>query len=555
MKNFAKKTICLLLVLTMMAGLGIGAFAAKAKEKVYDYDKYMCIGDSIAAGCGLTKSGEETVFDQNAENFAYVYSEQYMNLGHNYAVVPKAYHSLVAKTIDAELLQCARSGMRAVELRYWLEGVFNDFDKTCSWDNTYFDIDGNGFTLADLDAINKSVKYTQRIKEADLISINLGSNDVFSVTFGAVLGKLLTENSDPALDKVREYLESTGDIGGAFVKLVDVYQTIGKIADLVKSLVESLNKTYIQYATNYNAVMKKIYKLNPDVTVVNVGVFNPLRYVRFSSTSDVDVSFIAEGIVAEMNALLKSYELKYDNCYYAAVPNTETYFQCYEDPLFWQYFTLKVHPTIAGHEYMAKQIVSVLPSHEKTDEPSQTTNVKLPFTDVPKKYWAYDDIYYVYENGLMTGMTKTTFEPESNMTRAQLATVLYRMADKPDVKGMKEPFTDVTKKHWAYDAIVWAYNEGIIKGYDAKTFGPDDSVSRAQAVTMLYRYAGSPSVKGDLSNYKDSKDIGKSYKNAVIWAGKNKIVNGYPDGTFRPNEKMTRAQLAAVLARYCQNNK
>ena len=120
---------------------------------------------------------------------------------------------------------------------------------------------------------------------------------------------------------------------------------------------------------------------------------------------------------------------------------------------------------------------------------------------------------------------------------------------------MKEPFTDVTKKHWAYDAIVWAYNEGIIKGYDGKTFGPDDSVSRAQTVTMLYRFAGSPSVKGSLSDYKDSKDIGKSYKNAVIWASKNKIVNGYPDGTFRPNEMMTRAQLAAVLTRYCQNNK
>lgn len=559
MKKTGKKLICMLLAVLMLASVGVGAFADKGKD--YGYDKYMCIGDSIAAGCALTKSGEETVFDQNSDNFAYVYSEQYIYLGHNYAVVPKAYHSLVSDRIGAELLQCARSGMRAVELRYWLDGVYNDFDETCSWDNTYYDIDGNGFTLKDLDAFNKYINYPEKIKEADIISINLGSNDVFSFTFGIVMRQLTANTTDPNLEKIKEYFESTGDAGAAFLKLLDLYQTMGKIGDLVKVLVKGFNDTYKQYAENYNAVMKKIYELNPDVTVVNVGVFNPLRYVRFSSQLDVDVSFIMAGIVGQMNALLKGYQSKYDNCYFADVSNTETYYQCYEDPLFWQYFTLKVHPTIAGHEYMTNQIVSVIPVKERAPEvtpaPQETTKPegeknKLPFKDVSKNYWAYDEIAYVYDNDIMLGKTATTFDPEGDMTRAQFATVLYRLAGKPDVSGKTEPFKDVAKKYWARDAIIWAYNEGIIKGYDDTTFGPDDGINRAQLVTMLYRYNGAPKVKGNLNDFKDCGDLNKDYKTAIIWATKNGIVNGYSDNTFRPYKITSRAELAAILARYMQ---
>ena len=360
MKNNAKRVLCLLLAITMLASLGVCAFADDT-QKHYDYDKYMSIGDSIAAGCALTKDGSETYFDQNSDNYAYVYSEQYIYLGHNYAVVPKAYHSLVANALGAELLQCARSGMRGVELRYWLDGVYNDYDETCSWDNTYFDVDGNGFTISDLDAFNAYINYPEKVKEADIISINIGSNDVFSFTFGVVLKQLTADSSDPTLTAIKEYFEKTGNLGAAFGKLIDAYQTMGKTTELITVLTSTFNTTYKQYENNYNAIMSKIFELNPGVTVVNVGVFNPLRYVRFSSENETDISFVMQGIVSKMNNLLKVYQKKYDNCFYADVTDTETYYQCYEDPLFWQYFTLKVHPTIAGHQYMAQQIMNVVP--------------------------------------------------------------------------------------------------------------------------------------------------------------------------------------------------
>lgn len=533
-----------MLAVTMLASLGAIAFADNEKSNCYDYDKYMCIGDSIAAGCALTKDGSETYFDQNSENYAYVYSEEYIYLGHNYAVVPKAYHTLVSDALGAELLQCARSGMRGVELRYWLEGIFNDYDETCSWDNTYFDVDANGFTIEDLDAFNAYINYPEKIKEADVISINIGSNDVFSFTFGVVLRQLTADTSDPALNEIKAYLESTGNLGAAFGKLVDTYQSMGKIAELLSVLLDALNTTYNQYEENYNAIMEKIYELNPDVTVINVGVFNPLRYVRFNSENDTDISFIANGIVNKMNNLLKTYQSKYDNCYYADVTDTETYYQSYDDPLFWQYFTLKVHPTIAGHQYMAQQILNVIP---KT----------LPFEDVKAGDWCFNDVLYCYENGLMKGVTETTFAPNATMTRGMVATVLYRMAGSPDVSGMSHPFKDLAAGRYCTDAVIWAYNTGIIQGYSNNTFKPDQLITREQLATMLYRYAcefgyANPAEKNSMAllQFIDRGSVSAFAKPAMRWAVANGIMNGKTVVTLVPQGDATRAQCATMLARF-----
>ncbi|MDO4816170.1 MAG: S-layer homology domain-containing protein [Bacillota bacterium] len=544
MRRTVKSILCLVLAIVMLASMGAIAFADNEKSSSYDYEKYMCIGDSIAAGCALTKDGSETYFDQNSENYAYVYSEAYIYLGHNYAVVPKAYHTLVADALGAELLQCARSGMRGVELRYWLEGVFNDYDETCSWDNTYFDVDANGFTLEDLDAFNAYINYPEKIKEADVISINIGSNDVFSFTFGVVLKQLTADTSDPTLNEIKAYFESTGNLGVAFGKLVDTYQSMGKIADLLSVLLDTLNTTYNQYEENYNAIMEKIYELNPDAVVINVGVFNPLRYVRFNSENDTDISFIANGIVNKMNNLLKNYQSKYNNCHYADVTETETYYQSYDDPLFWQYFTLKVHPTIAGHQYMAQQILNVIP---KT----------LPFEDVKAGDWCFDDVLYCYENGLMKGVTETAFDPNATMTRGMVATVLYRMAGSPDVSGMSHPFKDLAAGRYCTDAVIWAYNTGVIQGYSDNTFKPDQLITREQLTTMIYRYAclngyADPADKNSLALLKfvDRGSVSEFAKPAMRWAVANGIVNGKTAVKLVPQGDATRAQCATMLARF-----
>lgn len=355
-----KKTLSIVLCVVMLFALTVPAFAASGKN-YYDYENYMCVGDSIAAGCGLARDGKPTNFDQNAEDYTKVYSNNYIYLGYDFAAAPNAYHSLVANELGANLLQCARSGLRAVELRYMLEGTYNDYDKDCIWGNTYFDTDGNGFTTADLDALNAYVKYSDKIKQADLISINVGSNDVFSFALNVVLRELTKDTSDPVLNAIKEYLEKTGNIGAAFGKLIDAYQSMGKIADLATALTTTMNKAYMQFTVNYAAVIERIYEINPDITIVGVGVYNPFDGFRLSADSNLDLSGIASPVVAAINAHIASYKLKYSNFCYADVVGTQTYPMSYDDHYFWEYFSLKVHPDIEGYQFMAKQILDALP--------------------------------------------------------------------------------------------------------------------------------------------------------------------------------------------------
>ena len=355
-----KKTLSIVLCVVMLFALTVPAFAASGKN-YYDYENYMCVGDSIAAGCGLARDGKPTNFDQNAEDYTKVYSNEYIYLGYDFAAAPNAYHSLVAKELGANLLQCARSGLRAVELRYMLDGTYNDYDKDRIWGNTYFDTDGNGFTTADLDALNAYVKYPDKIKQADLISINVGSNDVFSFALNVVLRELTKDTSDPTLNAIKEYLEKTGNIGVAFGKLIDAYQSMGKIADLATALTTTMNKAYMQFTVNYAAVIERIYEINPDITIVGVGVYNPFDGFRLSADSNLDLSGIASPVVAAINAHIASYKLKYSNFCYADVVGTQTYPMSYDDHYFWEYFSLKVHPDIEGYQFMAKQILDALP--------------------------------------------------------------------------------------------------------------------------------------------------------------------------------------------------
>ncbi len=136
---------------------------------------------------------------------------------------------------------------------------------------------------------------------------------------------------------------------------------MGKIADLASTLTTALNKAYNQFTVNYKAVIEKIYELNPDVTIVAVGVFNPFENISLSADSQLDLSGIAAPIVTAINTYISGMKLICDNYYYADVVGTQTYPMSFDDNYFWQYFTVKVHPDIAGHKFIAQQILDALP--------------------------------------------------------------------------------------------------------------------------------------------------------------------------------------------------
>ena len=182
---------------------------------------------------------------------------------------------------------------------------------------------------------------------------------------------------------------------------------------------------------------------------------------------------------------------------------------------------------------------------------------ELPFTDVRGDDWFYDDVAYVYENGLMNGTSETTFSPYISTTRGMIVTILYRMEGRPAVLEAC-PFTDVKAGAYYERAIVWAAENGIVKGYGNGCFGPDDQITREQMAAILYRYAkyrGLDVSVGEDTNilsYDDALDISEYAVPAMQWACGAQIIHG-ADGRLTPGAKATRAQVAAILHRFCEN--
>ena len=170
------------------------------------------------------------------------------------------------------------------------------------------------------------------------------------------------------------------------------------------------------------------------------------------------------------------------------------------------------------------------------------------FSDVAADAWYAEAVTYCREHNLMAGIGNNQFAPESNLTRAQLATVLYRIEGTPAVTGT-DAYTDTPDGAWYGDAVLWISQQNIMSGYGGGLFGPNDPVTREQMTAILWRYAGSPSAEGN-GNYSDAASIASYAATAVAWASVNNIVRPASEGTFAPKANATRAQVADALMNY-----
>ena len=178
---------------------------------------------------------------------------------------------------------------------------------------------------------------------------------------------------------------------------------------------------------------------------------------------------------------------------------------------------------------------------------------KLPFRDVSKNDWFYDDVVYVYRNGYMEGVSSTKFAPNQYTTRGQIVTILWRLTGEP--RAAKEnKFYDVSSKMYYDKAISWAAEAGIVDGFDAHTFKPDENVTREQLAAILYRYADymNLSTKGasNLTKFDDYNKIGTWARDAMAWANYHGLINGVSYSRIDPKGNATRAQVAAILHRF-----
>lgn len=199
-----------------------------------------------------------------------------------------------------------------------------------------------------------------------------------------------------------------------------------------------------------------------------------------------------------------------------------------------------------------------IPADYMSSKQSGAPYEPLPFTDVPDDAWYRADLVNTYERGLINGTGANTFTPNAIVTRAQVVTVLYRMAGSPSVVGKTCPFTDNTAA-WSRDAITWAYSTGVAKGYTDTRFAGTDTVTREQLASFLYRYAdkivSGGTLKAPISyagTFSDAGLVSDYAVPAMRWANVNGIITGKPGGLLDPLGGATRAEFAVMISRFVQ---
>ena len=176
------------------------------------------------------------------------------------------------------------------------------------------------------------------------------------------------------------------------------------------------------------------------------------------------------------------------------------------------------------------------------------TPAENPFTDIRESAYYHDPVLWAVANNVTNGTSATTFSPDEGCTRAQVVTFLWRAAGKPDPASSENPFTDVKEGAYYYNAVLWAVEKGITNGTSDKTFSPDETCTRAQIVTFLWRYEEQPASAGTSNPFADVKP-NAYFGSAVLWAVETGITNGTSATTFDPEDTCTRAQVVTFLYR------
>ncbi len=494
MKAF-KRLLCGALIVIMLAGLCV-CFADNGKD-YSGYRKYVSLGDSIANGIG----------ENNVEN-------KYMNR------TPGAYPDRIANEIGAELTQLACGGMRTIELRACLEDSYVMPDEFA-----------NNFNRAKVQEIRGL--YIPAIADADFITMNIGSNDI--LTYAILRAKDAIAKVDGEFS-----FEFSGDYAADLAMLLDTAKTIGQYAEVVANVIDGLYDGYTHFCQNWDAIIGDIYAINPDVPLMVAGFYNPFPELKISDDSTLELGKAAD-VVMDMLNLYITEGSKYSGSYiYVDIMGVQSMATKFGDSLtddgFFKSVELNVHPSNEGQAEIAKRFISLIPEC-----------VGAPFTDIKWKPIAFRDaIDWAYLNGIVNGISADKFSPDSDCTRGQIITMLWRAAGSPEAKNACS-FKDVKADSYCYDAVCWAVEKGIANGFDKAQFKPETNCTRAQLLSFLYRYAGSPKAEGTVF-----ADVAKdSYcYNAVSWAVNNGVAKGFDGNSFQPDTDCTRAQAVTFLYRY-----
>ena len=419
MKKLFRKSLSIFMAVLMLAGML--TMGASAEKSYYDYDKYVLLGDSVASG---------------HDDILYLPTE--------FIRVEGSYSDLVADALGAELIPMACPGFRTIEMRYMLEDDY-DYDDAFMFHDT-----------ADPEVMKARIPmYRQNIAEADLITLGVGGNDFGTMITWLVADIMEEQGMDARLvEALRKIGNEAGSLGETIDKVVELANTMKALPALLDAVPTALANGLVNFFTNWNIMIEDIYALNPDVTLLVIGMFDN----AIKSEEDLVVDETAEAklnigqmIVDMANIPMKEGAKKYG---YTFVDTTGTICVTY-------------HPTAEGHQHIADRILEELP------------DASFPYTDVEAGTPLYNAVANFYKNGVMEGVSATEFGADAALTKEALAHALYTLAGSPEVT-LDNPYTDVDD-----DACVWAASKGYVTA-NGTEFGADEEVSTISFALLLF---------------------------------------------------------------------
>lgn len=453
-----KKVITRLLAVLLAVLLCFGAVICSASqlnenavnEHRGQFKKYVLLGDSVASGYR-----DVTCDEDDAYNRAYQQT--------TYFRVPGSYADILTKAIieDNTMTAFAGPGFRTIEIRYMLE---DDFDET----DEYMFHPSQLETVGDAGSEEYRAAYKKAVAEADLITLGVGGND-----WGAYLGWVISdifekENvADKYIAMVQEIVANSTLDEEMVEKLVEVAHMAGALPEVVATLPSALAGGLGNFYKNWDIMIQDIYDLNPDVTLMVLGMSDngvKGKYYGYNGEEGKSINGEEDAAQSEIVTTIVDFIMSVGNG--PMIEGEKKFGYIYVDTAGTTY--VESHPDADGHIHIANKIIEALPSAD------------FPYTDVAKGSFTHKAIDYMYENNIMSGTSATTFSPDADFTKAQLAEALYNLSGE---EGTTE------------DAVVWAVENKILAVEKDGDFAPDKAVSRLCLAKAIMKFTNMDGLK------------------------------------------------------------
>ena len=583
MRNM-KKLLSLVLCVALAAALMLPMSFASAEGS--NAHGITTMGDSVSTGYGLIQTGDTSWGNGQLTPTADGQLEYVKRPLGMHVMVPNSYSGIVAQRLginfgnkDSWYYNHCRAGFRTIEEIRMLDP---DYDASMMGDimSDQFILGQTGHSEMTPDELAAfRAEGQQDIRNSKLVIIGLGMSDLgvpltlaFNLLFEEIAqaGGANPKEIETVTNATTEVMNNGGGAEQVLLTGLGVAESIGYLPQAIISFIQAELQSEAGFANNYKQLVKTIFDLNPNCTVVALSMINTFKDLTLTGISPIKAGKIADIGVGIFNSVIQSASPgeQYDYRYCDIV---DTPLKGYSAPslaisavtlqlinTYNEYFD-NLHPMEEGHAWIADRIMETL-----GDGFSLGLDGSVPvnpgsndrYNDVHRGDWFYEAVEYCATRGYMTGVDNRVFAPNMALSRAMVAQILYAMENKPGgAPGGK--FSDVPDSAWFAAAVNWCAQAGVVAGMDDGTFAPEANVTREQLATMLCsytRYKGKDaSPNGNIDQFSDVGLVSFWAVDNIKWAVGHGIMAGKDGNVIDPTGNATRAEMAQMIYRLTTN--